>query len=85
MLKPSGRIMISDLVTEGELPEKIKKSPDKWAECIAGAIEKNVYLNMIRRAGFKKVKIVSEAPWDIDISEELKGKVTSMKVEATKQ
>jgi len=85
VLKPSGRIMISDLVTEGELPEKIKKSPDKWAECIAGAIEKNVYLNMIRRAGFKKVKIVSEAPWDIDISEELKGKVTSMKVEATKQ
>jgi len=84
VLKPGGRIMISDLVTEGELSEKIKKNFDAWAGCIAGAMEKNVYLNTIRRAGFKKVKIVSEARWDIDIHEELKGKITSVKVEAAK-
>lgn len=84
VLKPGGRIMISDLVTEGELSEKIKKSYDAWAGCIAGAIEKTVYLDTVKRTGFKKVKIVSEAHWDIDISEELKGKITSVKVEATK-
>jgi len=84
VLKPSGRIMISDLVTEGELSEKIKKSFDAWAGCIAGAMEKNAYLSTIRRAGFKRVKIVSEARWDIDVAEELKGKITSVKVEATK-
>ena len=84
VLKPGGKIMISDLVTEGELPEKIKKSFDAWAGCVAGALEKNEYLDTIRKAGFKKVKVVSEASYDIDISEELKGKITSVKVEAYK-
>ena len=84
VLKPGGKIMISDLVTEGELPEKIKKSFDAWAGCVAGALEKNEYLGAIRKAGFKKVKVVSESSYDIDISEELKGKITSVKVEAYK-
>ncbi len=84
VLKPGGKVMISDIVTEGELPEKVKKSFDAWAECIAGALEKNEYLGAIRKAGFKKVKVVSESSYDIDISEELKGKITSVKVEAHK-
>ena len=84
VLKLGGKIMISDLVTEGELPENIKKSFDAWAGCLAGALEKNEYLSTIRKAGFKKVKIVSESSYDIDISDELKGKITSVKVEARK-
>ena len=84
VLKPGGKIMISDLVTEGELPENIKKSFDAWAGCLAGALEKNEYLSTIRKAGFKKVKIVSESSYDLDVSEELKGKITSVKVEARK-
>jgi arsenite methyltransferase len=84
VLKPGGKVMISDIVTEGELPEKVKKSFEAWAECIAGALEKNEYLGAIRKAGFKKVKVVSESSYDIDISEELKGKITSVKVEAHK-
>ncbi len=84
VLKHGGKIMISDLVTEGELPEEIKKSFDAWAGCIAGALEKREYLETIRKAGFKKVKVVSESSYDIDVSEELKGKITSVKVEAYK-
>lgn len=84
VLKPGGKIMISDLVTEGELPEKIKKSFDAWAGCIAGALEKNEYLDTIRKVGFTNVKVASESSYDIDISEELKGKITSVKVEAYK-
>lgn len=84
VLKPGGKIMISDLVTEGKLPEGIKKSFDAWAGCVAGALEKNEYLDTIRKAGFKKVKIVSELSYDIDISEELKNRITSVKVEAYK-
>ena len=84
VLKTGGKIMISDLVTEGKLPEEIKKSFDAWAGCIAGALEKNEYLDTIRKAGFKKVKVASESSYDIDISEELKGKITSVKVEAQK-
>lgn len=84
VLKPGGRIMISDLVTEGELPEEIKKSFDAWAECVAGALEKNEYLNTVRKAGFQKVKVISESCYDIDVSEKLKGRITSVKVEAYK-
>ncbi|UCF58443.1 MAG: arsenite methyltransferase [Candidatus Bathyarchaeota archaeon] len=84
VLKPRGKIMISDLVTEGELPDAVKKSFDAWAGCIAGALEKNEYLETIRKAGFRKVKVVSESSYDIDVSEGLKGKITSVKVEAHK-
>ena len=84
VLKPGGRIMISDIVTEGELPEEIKKSFDAWAGCVAGALEKNEYLDTIRKAGFKKVKVLSESSYDIEVSEELVGKITSVNVEAYK-
>ncbi len=84
VLKPGGKIMISDLVTEGKMPERIRKSFDAWAKCIAGALERNEYLDTIGKAGFKKVKIVSELSYDIDVSEELKNKITSVKVEAYK-
>lgn len=84
VLRPGGRIMISDLVTEGELPEEIKKSFDAWAGCVAGAIEKKQYLDTIRRAGFQHVNIVSETAHTQDVSQELKGKLTSIQVEAYK-
>ncbi|MGD8545960.1 MAG: arsenite methyltransferase [Candidatus Bathyarchaeota archaeon] len=84
VLKPGGRIMISDLVTEGELPDEVRKSFDAWASCIAGALEKSQYLDTIRKAGFKNVKIVSESTYDINVTQELKGKITSVQVEAHK-
>jgi ubiquinone/menaquinone biosynthesis C-methylase UbiE len=84
VLKPGGRIMISDLVTEGGLSNEIKKSFDAWAGCIAGALEKNDYLDKIKKSGFKNVRIVSESNYDIDVSKELKGKITSVKVEGYK-
>ncbi len=84
VLKPGGRIMISDLVTEGELPEEIRKSFDAWACCIAGALEKNQYLGTIKSVGFQNVTIVSETAYTIDVSHELKGKIISVQVEAHK-
>ena len=84
VLKPGGRLMVSDLVTEGTLPEAVKKSFDAWAECIAGALEKSDYINKMEKGGFKNVKIVSQKPYTIDISPELRGKITSIQVEANK-
>ncbi|MEE8569987.1 MAG: arsenite methyltransferase [Candidatus Bathyarchaeia archaeon] len=84
VLKPNGRLMISDIVTEEELPDEVKKSFAAWAGCVAGALEKNQYLNTIKRAGFKKVEIVSQSTNEIELSEELKGEVTSIQVEAYK-
>ncbi len=85
VLRPGGRIMISDLVTEGKLPEKIRKSFDAWACCIAGALERNQYLETIKNAGFKNVKIVSESTYTIDVSSELQGKIASVLVTGNKQ
>jgi ubiquinone/menaquinone biosynthesis C-methylase UbiE len=84
VLKPGGRLMVSDLVTEEELPEEVKKSFQAWADCIAGALVKGDYLDTIERARFKKVSIASESTYDIDVSEELMGKITSIQVEAYK-
>ena len=84
VLKSGGRLMVSDLVTEGELPEDVRKSFDAWAGCIAGALEKGEYLDKIKQAGFKNVKVVSGKPYTIGVSQELKGKITSIQVKAYK-
>jgi len=65
VLKPNGRILISDVVTVGELPEDVRRSFDAWAGCIAGALEKQEYLDTIRKAGFRDVMIVGEHPFSV--------------------
>jgi arsenite methyltransferase len=60
VLKPGGRITVSDIVTEGELPQFVKDDPDAWSECIAGALDENVYLEKIRNAGFSEVNVLSK-------------------------
>ena len=82
VLKPGGRMMISDLVTYGELPDEVKKSLSAWAGCVAGALEKNQYLDMIISAGFRDVKVISESV--SNIPGELNGKIASVEVEACK-
>ena len=84
VLKSGGRLMVSDLVTEEALPEEVRKSFDAWAGCIAGALEKSDYLEKIATAGFTNVKIISQKPYTIDVSKELRGKITSIQVEARK-
>jgi hypothetical protein len=76
--------MVSDIVTEGELPEDVRKSFDAWAGCIAGALEKGEYLDKIKQAGFENIKVVSGKPYTLGVSQELKGKITSVQVEASK-
>jgi hypothetical protein len=76
--------MISDIVTEGELPNEIKKNFDAWASCVAGALEKKQYLATIKSSGFKNIEIVSEKAYTIDVSKELKGKLVSVQVEGYK-
>jgi SAM-dependent methyltransferase len=85
VLKSGGRVLISDLVTEGELPEKIRRDFDAWAGCIAGALEKKKYIETIRKAGFRDVKIVSQNTYyEPGLKDILNGKITSVKVKAYK-
>lgn len=55
VLKPGGRISISDMVLVGELPKEIKESVEQWAGCIAGALDEKDYLGKIKAAGFVKI------------------------------
>ncbi len=86
VLKPGGRILISDLVTEGEIPQEVKKSFETWAGCVGGALEKKEYLNIIKKAGFKDVNIVSQNTFHEPglSNNKLVGKITSVKVAAYK-
>jgi arsenite methyltransferase len=85
VLKPGGRLLVSDLVTEGVLPEDIRKSFDAWGACIAGALEKNEYLETIKKAGFHDVEIVSQNRYaEKEIDTRLVNKITSVKVRAYK-
>ncbi len=85
VLKPGGRILISDLVTASDLPEDVRRSAAAWADCLAGAMEKESYLEIIRRAGFAEVAVVSESPYEAPgMDERLHGKIISIKVRAFK-
>lgn len=66
-LKPGGRVMISDIVLDGELPEKIKESVAAYVGCFSGAITKDEYLSQMKKAGFINIQVVEESA--IDFSE----------------
>jgi len=55
VLKPGGRLCISDIVLLGELAKEIKESLEQWAGCVAGALNEKIYLDKIKAAGFVKV------------------------------
>ncbi|MBU4232074.1 MAG: arsenite methyltransferase [Proteobacteria bacterium] len=86
VLKAGGRILIADLVTAGELPPDVRASAAAWADCLAGAMAKEAYLETIRSAGFAEVTVVSESPYEAPgMDARLQGKILSVKVRAFKR
>ena len=65
-LKPGGKLTVSDIVSEGALPDEIKNDPEAWAGCIAGALEQQEYLKKIKKAGFGDVQVVSSKEFYIE-------------------
>ena len=61
VLKPGGRLMVSDIVLLKELPDSVKNSVGAYIGCVAGASKKNDYLELIKAAGFKDVSVVDES------------------------
>lgn len=66
-LRPGGRLMISDIVLVGELPESVKGSIEAYVGCIAGAARKEDYVAAVASAGFADVAIVAETPFPVDV------------------
>ena len=57
VLKPGGKLAVSDIVTDGPLPDAIKQSLSMWAGCVAGAVDAKDYVAMMESAGFTDISI----------------------------
>lgn len=62
VLQPGGHFSISDVVLSGELPEKVLESAELYAGCVAGAIQLDTYLDLIREAGFEQMTVQKKKP-----------------------
>ena len=60
VLKPGGHFSISDIVLVGELPEMLKTDAEMYAGCVAGAIQKDAYLELIQSGGFENISLQKE-------------------------
>jgi arsenite methyltransferase len=68
VLKPGGRLMVSDLVLARPLPASVARSVAAYAGCVAGAMLKDDYLAAISKAGFADVRVLAEATYPIGSS-----------------
>jgi ubiquinone/menaquinone biosynthesis C-methylase UbiE len=66
VLKPGGRFAVSDVVVRGPVPEPIRKSMELWVGCVAGALEEQEFLGLLRDAGFMDASIEPTRVYQID-------------------
>ena len=99
VLKPSGRLAISDVVVRGNVPAEIKKSLELWVGCVAGALSDYDYVAKLAKAGFENIDIeptrvysiedartlLADQGFDVDaLAREIEGKFISAFVRASK-
>jgi arsenite methyltransferase len=93
VLRPGGRLMVSDIVLTKELPDFVKESIKAYISCVSGAMMKSSYLDAIRLAGFKEVAVVDESVSTLDCVgddpfakhlNEIEGSASSIKVRGFK-
>lgn len=60
VLRPGGRLHVSDIVLDGKLPDELRQSLDAYVACIAGAAARDVYLSAIKAAGLRDIVLESE-------------------------
>jgi SAM-dependent methyltransferase len=60
VIKPGGHLCVSDVILQGKLPQKLKNDAVMYAGCVAGAIQKEEYLDIVKKAGFSEISIKKE-------------------------
>ena len=63
LLKPGGRIYISDMLLVKELPQEAKEDMKNWVSCLGGAEPKDVYLGRMTDSGFRDIEIMADVPY----------------------
>lgn len=90
VLKPGGRLMVSDLVLVKDLPVAVRKSVEAYVGCLAGAAMKDDYLRFIKNAGFHDMRIINESGYPVDAMvsdngiKDIASSVVSIKIHAVK-
>jgi ubiquinone/menaquinone biosynthesis C-methylase UbiE len=87
VLKPGGKLAVSDIVTDGPLPDVVKNNLSAWAGCIAGALDVRDYIGGIEAAGFTGVEL-NPTYWDremIDAATEQLDPKLQQQIEAAKK
>jgi len=98
VLKPGGRLAVSDIVVRGAMPKEVRHTMELWAGCVSGALEEADYLTKLEEAGFEQVsiqptRIYSEADareflggagLDTEMAKEVDGKPMSGFIRAVK-
>jgi len=89
VLRSGGRLMVSDLVLAKDLPKKLKDSVEAYVGCLAGAIKKDEYLNLISLSGFQDIKVISESSYPVDTMfdnlKDAENAIASVKISAVKK
>ncbi len=67
VLKPGGRMIISDMVLLSDLPEALKENVQAYIGCVSGAEMKTEYLRLIENAGFQHVEVIKEAHLPLEL------------------
>ncbi|MBP7865332.1 MAG: arsenite methyltransferase [Acidobacteria bacterium] len=94
VLRPGGRMVVSDIVLNRELPSTVRENASLYAACIAGALRREAYLEAVRGAGFAEVRVLKEVlytggyslsdPVTQGVAEDLTGIASSLTVLATR-
>jgi SAM-dependent methyltransferase len=78
VLRPGGRLAVSDIVLDDELPEEVRENIGNYTGCLGGAILESEYLGLISEAGFERVEVVGRAAFNVAVS----AKISAYKPEA---
>jgi ubiquinone/menaquinone biosynthesis C-methylase UbiE len=66
VLKPGGRLAVSDVVVRGEVPAEIRRNMELWVGCIAGALQETEYRDKLSAAGFEEIEVEPTRIYDVE-------------------
>jgi SAM-dependent methyltransferase len=75
VLKPGGRLVISDIILDGELPEAIAKDVYAYVGCVSGAMLRDDYFGLLRAAGFSAVEVLKDVDYLDTVGDALPGEM----------
>ncbi|MCU0852815.1 MAG: arsenite methyltransferase [Thermoplasmata archaeon] len=78
VLKPGGKVAISDIVLLSELPDAVREDLGAWSHCVSGAVSEEQYIGAMRKAGFEKIKVEDRVVYS---HEQLSGYLRETKLE----